>query len=264
MLIMTILIYKFLTHPPTKNRAFNSSSRYLSLVCLLIFSLVTTACAQQKSAPKAETTVAQQSGSKQSAILKDVPEKIDAGQRYLFYLHGRIIEEKGIRPTDERFGVYEYEAILQALADRGFVVISEARPKGTDGKQYAPKVVGQINALLKAGVPPQHVTVIGASKGAVITMLVSTLLKNRDVNFVIMSNCNDWVQKNFEIDLHGNVLSIYDMNDEFGDTCQKFFERATGLNRRKEIELKLGTGHAILYKPLKEWIDPAVEWAKQQ
>jgi hypothetical protein len=238
--------------------------RCLSLICVLVFPLITTACAQQKSEPKAETTVAQPSMSVQGAILKDVPQKIDAQQRYLFYLHGRIIEEKGIRPTDERYGVYEYEAILQALADKGFVVISEARPKGTDAKQYAPKVVGQIAALLKAGVLPQHVTVIGASKGAIITMLVSTLLKNRDVNFVIMSNCNDWALKNFEVDLYGNVLSIYDINDEYGETCQKFFERATGLNRRKEIELKIGTGHAILYQPLKEWIDPAVEWARQQ
>lgn len=39
--------------------------------------------------------------------------------------------------------------------------------------------------------------------------------------------------------------------------------RATGLNRHKEIELQLGTGHAILYKPLKEWIEPVVEWANQ-
>ena len=29
----------------------------------------------------------------------------------------------------------------------------------------------------------------------------------------------------------------------------------------REIEVKLGVGHGLLYKPFKEWVDPAVEWA---
>ena len=94
-------------------------------------------------------------------------------------------------------------------------------------------------------------------------MRVSTLLRNRDVNFVIMSNCNDWVDQNFQIDLYGNVLSIYDVNDEFGQTCQKFFDKAHGLNRHREVVLKIGTGHAVLYKPMKEWVNLVAEWAKQ-
>jgi len=241
-------------------------------ICTLFLTIATTACGQQKIESKAETKAETKVEDKSSgahpatkgAIFKTVPEKIDTQARYLIYLHGKIIEEKGLRPTDARYGVYEYEAILKALADKGLAVISEARPKGTDPKQYAPKVLGQIKELLKAGVPPAHITVVGASKGSVITMLVSTLLKNRDVNFVIMSNCNDWVLENFEVDLYGNVLSIYDFKDEFGSTCRRFFDRATGLNRHKEIELTLGTGHAILYKPLPEWIEPVADWATQQ
>lgn len=238
----------------------------LNLRCLLVIGLLllaTAACVRKAASTQAETKSAPVMANAPGSVLKDVPQQIDAQARYLFYLHGRIIEEKGIRPVDEKFGVYEYEEILKTLADRGFVVISEARAQGTDINQYAPKVVGQINALLKAGVAPQHITVVGASKGAVITMVVSTLLKNRDVNFVIMSNCNDWVLENFAVDLYGNVLSIYDVKDEFGGTCQKIFTRATGLNRHREIVLQVGTGHAILYQPLKEWVDPVVEWAQQ-
>jgi acetyl esterase/lipase len=40
----------------------------------------------------------------------------------------------------------------------------------------------QINTLLKAGVPPQNITVVGASKGAGMTILVSDLMKNKDIN----------------------------------------------------------------------------------
>jgi hypothetical protein len=246
-------------------KGLNRKERLL-LACCLGFLLQSTACAQQKAstAPKAttDTTATSIPAKPAGAVFKDVPE-IDPSARYLIYLHGRIIEEKGLRPTDPRYGIYEYEEILKTLAGKGFTVISEPRPKGTDVKKYATKVVGQINALIKAGMPASNVTVVGASKGSMIAMLVSTYLKNKNANFVLMSNCNDWVLENYELDLYGNVLSIYDVNDAFGATCGKFFERATGLNRHHEIELKVGTGHAILYKPLKEWVDPVVDWANQ-
>jgi hypothetical protein len=29
------------------------------------------------------------------------------------------------------------------------------------------------------------------------------------------------------------------------------------------VELRLGIGHALLYKPLKEWVDRVDEWAAQ-
>jgi hypothetical protein len=198
-----------------------------------------------------------------AALRKDIPAKVDPAARYLIYLHGAIIENHGIRPTDPKYGTYEYMEILKALERKGLVVITESRPKGTDAKEYAQNVVAQIDRLLEAGVPPNHITVVGASKGAVIAMIASTALKNRDVNFVIMANCNDWLMRTHDIDLHGNVLSIYDVNDEFGRTCQPVFDKATGLNRRREVELKIGSGHAILYKPLPEWIDLVDEWARE-
>lgn len=238
--------------------------RYLTPCGVLISLLSVTACAQRAETPKPGAGNTRTPDNAQVLFRKDIPEKIDKGAKYLFYIHGRLIENEGtLRPTDPKYGVYEYEEILKTFERKGFVVLSEARAKDTDPQQYAAKVVGQIETLLRAGVPPTHITVVGASKGAVITMLVSTLLRNRNVNFVPMANCNDWVLQNFEINLHGNILSIYDVNDEFGGTCQKFFDKAAGLNRRKEVELKIGTGHAVLYQPLKEWVDLVDEWAKQ-
>jgi hypothetical protein len=198
----------------------------------------------------------------QGIITNDAPLKADPKADYLFFLHAKIVEDQGIRPTSPKYGVYEYEEILNTFKNKGFIVISEARPKDTEPEPYVAKLIGQINILLKAGVPPQQITVLGASKGAVIAMITSSRLKNKNVNFVIMSNCNDWVYKNFDIDLQGNILSIYDINDEFGQSCQNFFDKATGLNRHSEIELKIGMGHGVLYKPLKEWVDPVIEWAR--
>ncbi len=66
-----------------------------------------------------------------------------------------------------------------------------------------------------------------------------------------------------ELSLRNHDRAAPERPVQFGRTCQPFFDKATGLNRRKEVELKIGTGHAVLYQPLKEWIDLVEEWARQ-
>lgn len=254
--------------------ASNNSRRVATsraLVLLLTASaVVVAACARQSAGAQSEQsnkpaaappTAAPTPAAAGGAVLRDVPEQIDPAAEYLFYLHGRIIETGGVRPTSPRHGVYEYEQILQTLAARGFTVLSEARPADTEHVAYARKVVGQIERLLKAGVPARQVTVVGASKGGAIAVFASTLLKNRDVNFVVLAGCGDSgpYQQN-KVDLHGRVLSIYDA-DDLGVSCAKFYKQSTGLKQSGEIEVKRGLGHGLLYKPYKEWVDPAVEWA---
>lgn len=197
------------------------------------------------------------------AIFPDIPDKIDTKAKLLFYLHGRIVEIKGIRPISAKYGAYEYEKIIEALKNRGFIVISEARGRNTHAGQYAQKVVSQVNRLLKAGVPPSNITVVGASKGALIAMTVSTMLQNKEVNFVFLAGCADGLRK-FDLDFYGNILSIYDEKDQLVGSCQSFFKKSTGISSHKEIKLKVGTGHGIIYKPLKEWIDPVVQWANRK
>ncbi|HVG09629.1 MAG TPA: alpha/beta hydrolase [Thermoanaerobaculia bacterium] len=182
----------------------------------------------------------------------------------VFYLHGQIIEDQGRRPKHPDFGTYEYDEILRQLGGEGRVVVSEARPKNTDPDAYAGKVAKQIEDLLAKGVPGQRITVIGASKGAVITMLVSTKVRSPEVGYVIMGNCNDWVLKNFHIDLHGQVLSIYDAGDSFGGTCEPTFLQSKQLGKHREIRLDTGLRHGFLYRPMKEWIEPALAWSRQR
>jgi hypothetical protein len=194
------------------------------------------------------------------------PDSTDPAKQYLFYLHGRIIEEQGIPATSPEYGEYEYQAILNKLGGHGFVVISETRPKDTDGVEYARKVAKQVKGLLDAGVPAQNVTVVGASKGAGIAVFVSHFLRNEEINVVIMAICHPEVVKGWrqdQISLSGNVLSIYDSSDEFAGSCQELFSfsEGKGIARYDEIVLNVGTGHGVLYKPLDEWVLPVVQWA---
>jgi len=203
----------------------------------------------------------------------EFPAAFDPARRYLFYLHGKIIEDQGLPAVSPEFGAYEYTAILEKLASHGFIVISEQRPKNTDGYAYAQKIAGQIATLLNAQVPAGHISVVGASKGAAITVFVSDLLKNQQVNYVLLGTCHpdtiaEWKRR--QVTLYGNVLAIHDYADqEYSGSCQEMFQLSTGkgLARHDEIVLRCslppqnGGGHGALYKPLDEWLLPAVQWS---
>jgi len=222
------------------------------LFALVIATACVAGCADLGKNPKAQDT---------PNIYPDVPLAIDPDARFLIYLHGRIIEDQGERPTHPRFGVYEYRKILEVLVARDFVVISERRPVGTDGTAYAAKVVDQVKLLLAAGVPPEHVTVVGFSKGGGIAIVASSILAADRVNFVFMGACGSWLDSRPEIVPSGRILSLREASDDLAGSCGGLFLRQTDGGEHAEIVVELGGGHGAFYRPRPEWIDPLVEWA---
>jgi hypothetical protein len=201
-------------------------------------------------------------------IYNHVPSKVDTSKKYLFYLHGVIVENQGILPVSEKYGTYKYEEILKSLAVNNINVISEVRRKNTDILEYAKKVSAQIDTLLKSGVPIKNILVVGASKGGGIAVMVSHLMKNEELKFVIMSICNEEMAKIWKengIKLWGRVLYIFDEKDEIAGSCICYLDilKSSGLKEYKEIEVKLGLGHGILYSPFKEWVLPTLEWVNR-
>ncbi len=194
------------------------------------------------------------------------PQAIDPSAQYLLYLHPKIVEDQGLPAVSTEYGAFDYAAILEKFSAAGFVVISEQRAKDTDSQVYAEKVAGQVQTLLAAGVPEANITVVGASKGGGIALLVSHLVENRGVNYAVLSICSPATVDDLlarHITLHGNVLSLYDAGDPLAGSCARLFEasRGTGLEQEKEIELYIGSGHGILFQPLKEWVEPILAWA---
>ena len=108
----------------------------------------------------------------------------------MFYLHGKIIEDQGIPAVTPEFGTYEYEAIWNKLSNHGFTIISEQIPKNSDETKYATRVAGQITELLNADVPAKNIIVVGASKGAGITIAISNILANQKLNYVLLGTCD--------------------------------------------------------------------------
>ena len=197
------------------------------------------------------------------AQLSDVPgaPKVDA--KYIIYLHGIGIEKVSIARADE-----DYNGILKALEGQGFIVISEVRSFDTKVNEYGKKVAGQVMALISKGVPPQNITVVGYSKGGLITLWAAAAGDNRKVNYVVMAGCilkgsenYDTYMNNVAPKLKGRILSMFDAADPNRGTCKDFFEAAGAKVTGKEIKFETGTGHGLFKKPVDQWMNPLTDWA---
>ncbi|ARN76326.1 hypothetical protein BST96_06740 [Oceanicoccus sagamiensis] len=190
----------------------------------------------------------------------------DMAKKHVFYLHGAIIEKGDPKPIHPQYGLYDYPAIVAALSRFGFTLISEQRAIDTDYLSYAQKLSEQITTLIANGTKAQDITVIGFSKGAMITVIASSLLKNNDVNFAIMATCGEWYETDEFLNglrLHGHILSIYEESDLAG-SCKKLAARSPAPSSFKEVSINTGKEHGAFYLPRSEWINPVVSWVKRE
>lgn len=192
-------------------------------------------------------------------VVTDVPAAVDPAGIYLIYLHGRIVEDRGPRPTGARFGLYDYPAILDALSSRGATVISAQRGPGTDVDAYAGIVISQIERLLQAGVPPKNIVVVGFSKGGAIAVHVSSFLRRPEVRFVLLAACWDRPDKP-QLRLTGHVLSLYETGDTLTNSCKPLAEHSEQPESFKEIILSTGKAHGAFYTPRAAWDKPVLDW----
>jgi len=200
----------------------------------------------------------------------EIPDEVDPGKNYLFYLHGAWVEQQGLDRPHPQYGRYAYNEIVQELADQGFVVVSEARPGVTQIPQYARKVAQQVRTLLEQEVPAEHITVSGHSKGGHMALFVASLLQESKLNYVVMAGCGkkgtgfgrgfDLFVKNRAAAVKGRILSLYDEEDQIAATCKEAFDRAAKVET-KEVVLKTRRGHGVFYSPETNWIQEVTDWA---
>lgn len=183
-----------------------------------------------------------------------------AAEPTVFYLHGRIIEEKGVRPVHPKFGLYDYPAVVEALGSRGADVISEVRASGTVVDEYAKKTVADIEGLIAKGVAPDQIVVVGFSKGGAIAIYVSSLLDKPDVRFVFMASCGRWISSQPELRPTGHVLSVFEESDGIAGSCDELASRDEDLGSFREIEISTGKQHGAFYVPRAEWLEPVLDW----
>jgi len=190
-------------------------------------------------------------------------DKLNKNQRYIFFLHNAFIEENPLNVEHPEYGRAEYNEILESFRKDNFVVFSEIRSKNTSGAKYAKKIEKQVKTLLKKGVSPNDITVVGTSRGGYIAQYVSTYLSNPDVNFVFIGCFRDSDMEQIpDINFCGNILTIYEKSDIYGVSAVKRKENSKcKINHFKEIELNTGKKHGFLYKADDNWLAPSKKWA---
>lgn len=195
------------------------------------------------------------------------PTHINKDARYIFYSHGRIIEDQGVPAHSPRFGPYEYVNILETLEGEEFTVISEPRGPDTDVSENARDMKLQIQALLDAKVPASHITIIGASKGAYIASLVSHELANSEINVVLLAGCSQGALLQMieqDMKLFGRVLTIRDMDDvDLAGSCAPILKTSPGVSDFEEILTQEKLSHGLIYTAHPTWVTPAMTWAKK-
>jgi hypothetical protein len=184
---------------------------------------------------------------------------------YIFFLHNRFAEENELDVKHPEYGKVEYKEILENFRKDGFVVFSEKRGK-TNVTEYASYITLQIDSLIATGTKPDHITVIGTSKGGYIAQFVSTYLANPDVNFIFIGCFNEKdLTEMPEINFCGNILSIYEKSDPYGVSAIKRKETSKlKVTRFQEIELNTGLKHGFLFKALPVWTAPCKKWAQRK
>lgn len=190
---------------------------------------------------------------------------IKQDQRYIFFFHNKFVEENDLNVSHPEYGKAEYNEIINSFKKDNYIVFSEKRKKNTNASDYAEKVVKQIKALLKKGVPPNKITVIGTSKGGYIAQYVSTYLADPNVNFVFIGSFQDSDIKEIpDINFCGNILTIYEKSDIYGVSAVRRKETSKlKINHFKEIELNTNLKHGFLYKASDGWIVPCKKWANE-
>lgn len=194
-------------------------------------------------------------------------QNLETEKDYIFFIHNKFLEENSDGTFSDKYNVtVDYNGILQSFKKDGFIVLSEKRIKNTDTKKYAKKIVSQIDSLIKTGVKPNLITIVGTSKGGYIAQYVSTFAKNPNLNFVFIGSFQESDIENYpEINFCGNILTIYEKSDFFGVTAIKRKETSKlKINQFKEIELNTGLKHGFLYIASDEWIKPCKMWAKRK
>lgn len=192
-------------------------------------------------------------------LYEQFPDNIHAGERYVIYSHGLIVEGDDPKPVSPKYGRYDFPAIKQALFSQGgFNLIAFQRPKSSDDS-YADMLQAWVRRLLDAGVKPGRITLVGFSRGAGLTALASNALTSAGINTALMAICEDGeVSHTPGLNLGGNLLSIYETSDELG-SCGKLAARSH-LKSFKEVAISTGKKHGAFFQPLPEWIGPLKAW----
>ena len=196
-------------------------------------------------------------------VYSTFPDEIEPSEKYVFYSHGLILEGTNPTPEHPRWGVYDFPEVKQYLSDPSYNLVAYHRPEGTDPQAHARKLADDVLMLIKNGVKPKNITLVGFSRGGVITLFTSHLLSLDDISFVILAGCGDYLNRDRNLKLHGRIYSIIETSDNLVGSCQSIADNSESVQGFSEVSISTGKEHGAFYSPLPDWADLLKNWINQ-
>lgn len=199
----------------------------------------------------------------QLIILFVILSNLSQAEKHIIFLHNKFLETHSIHEAHPDYGKVELKEITEKFKSAGFSVIADKRTSVTSMDSVIRKVISQIDSLIKIGTLANEITIVGTSKGGYIAQIISSRLKNTDLNFIFIGCFQESdLIKLPQINYCGNILTIYEESDPYGVSAIKRKQQSNlPISNFKEIQLNTGLNHGFLFKALDLWINPCIEWA---
>tara|TARA_B100000809_G_scaffold155161_1_gene152460 strand:- start:1196 stop:1453 length:258 start_codon:yes stop_codon:yes gene_type:complete len=85
--------------------------------------------------------------------------------------------------------VYEFPKVKAALTSEHYNLIAYHRARNTKPRAFAKKLASDVNLLIKKGVKPENISLVGFSRGGEITILASSYINSSTINIVLLATC---------------------------------------------------------------------------
>jgi len=192
-----------------------------------------------------------------------IPQSSQA-EKHIYYLHGRIVEQQGKNAISEQYGKYEFDSIVASLYMEGHILHSPIRSEDVDVTAYAIKISKEVDSLVNNGVLPIDISIVGASKGAIIAANISDR-NQHSINYVLLAGNNEYQEQNNDWKFHGYVLCIYEKSDSIAGRNYNYWKSKENFTVQfKQLEIETDLGHGFLYRPLDAWVKPTLNWIQNQ
>lgn len=92
------------------------------------------------------------------------------------------------------------------------MIHSEVRKSIVYLGDYCHKIPNQVDSLISFGDEPRNITIVGASKGTVMAMNISSINTN-SINYIFLAANNYLVEHESDWNLNGKILGRHDSSD---------------------------------------------------
>ena len=155
------------------------------------------------------------------------------------------------------------EAIAQSFIAAGLDVT--VAWMGDNRESSALAVSRSVRSLLNRGISAERISVIGNGDSSSAAVLSSAMTANRNVNYVLLGECDAGLRQDYHFTMSGRVLGIHDDNDgkTRSNSCRSLWQGSPRVTERQQLTLNTEYGESLFDVPRDEWTHPVMAWIER-